>query len=603
MKPVNLKKVFFLPILLSLLILLGVFAFSTYYAKHQEIQEEMARHLEETQDALDNRLASEAKTIAAAINMLSKYQPIQAAWSLKNREALLQIASPFMVKLDEIYGITHFYFHDLDGINFLRVHKPEMHGDVIERFTMREAQKTGQLSSGLELGPLGTLTCRVVLPWTINDQLVGYIEMGTEIDHLLSEIKSIVGEEFYLAIYKDLLVRKQWEAGMRMLGREGNWDQFPSAVIISQTLEVIPKIIGDFLSAEDHVPMETAIGLETHIEGKTYQGGFVPFYDASGDEVGDIVVMYDVTSKTVSAHKHILMIGIICVVVGVLIVIFFWIILGKLELELNEHRYHLNELVEKRTAEIVEVNTQLEQEVSERKQAEEKLQVHQDQLRALASELSLTEERERRQIATELHDSIGQTLAISKIKLGDILNVSSAVDFAEQLEAIMELIEQTIHYTKTLIFELSPPMLYELDFESALEWLTEQIHEQHGVYCSFEDDEKPKPLDDEIRMFMFKAVRELLINAIKHAQSSHIKVSVCKDDGCIRVRVEDDGVGFDASQIGHHISGSRGFGLFNIIERLDYYSGRLEIESQPNHGTRASLVVPLKSHHDSEISK
>ena len=232
------------------------------------------------------------------------------------------------------------------------------------------------------------------------------------------------------------------------------------------------------------------------------------------------------------------------------------------------------------------------QDITERKRAEEKVRLYEEQLRSLISELSLVEEEERRRIATDLHDHIGQILALAKIKLESLREMASSTGLAVPLDQIREMIEQAIQYTRTLTFELSPPILYELGFEAAVEWLTEQIQEQHGILVGFEDDLQPKPMSHELRILLFKAVRELVINIVKHAQARSAKVSIRRDDKHIHVLIRDDGYGFNPFK--DNPSGKmRGFGLFSIRERLKHFGGNFEIESNPGHGTRVTLVAPL----------
>lgn len=231
--------------------------------------------------------------------------------------------------------------------------------------------------------------------------------------------------------------------------------------------------------------------------------------------------------------------------------------------------------------------------ITERKQAEEKIYTYQEQLRSLASELSLIEERERRRIATELHDHISQSLAIAKLRLGSLRELISSVDFVGSLDEIHELIDQTVQYTRSLTFELSPPILYELGLEPALEWLAEQIQEKHGILVNFEDDRQPKPMSEEIRISLFKSVRELLINIVKHAKANQVKVSIRREDNNIQITVEDDGIGFSPSE-DKQLGKIPGYGLFSIHERLKYLGGFLEIESKPGQGTRVTLVAPLE---------
>jgi signal transduction histidine kinase len=240
-----------------------------------------------------------------------------------------------------------------------------------------------------------------------------------------------------------------------------------------------------------------------------------------------------------------------------------------------------------------ELNKTLEQRVVERERAEERLITYQKQLKSLASEVSLTEERERRRIASDLHDSIGQTLVVTKMKLEELREMKISVDVDCLLNDIRQLLEKTIQDTRSLTFELSPPILYELGIEPAVEWLTEQFQE-YGMVIDFVNDKQFKPLDDDMRGLLFKAVRELLVNVYKHAKAQNIKVSIQRDGNNIRIEVEDDGVGFDASGIRFSASKTGGFGLFNMRERVEHLGGHLEVGSQPGDGTQITLVAPLK---------
>jgi PAS domain S-box-containing protein len=231
--------------------------------------------------------------------------------------------------------------------------------------------------------------------------------------------------------------------------------------------------------------------------------------------------------------------------------------------------------------------------ITERKQTEEKLQAYQEQLRSLASQLSLVEERERRRIAINLHDHISQTLAVSKIKLGALREFVSSSFLTEYVDEIRKLIEQIIQYTRSLTFELSPPILYDLGFEAAVEWLGEQILTQHGILFKFKDDGQPKLIDDEARILLYQAVRELLVNVAKHSHARNSMVSIRRDGDIMRITVEDDGVGFDASEIDSYLR-TGCFGFFSIRERLNRIGGCLDIKSEPGHRTRIIIVAPLK---------
>lgn len=235
------------------------------------------------------------------------------------------------------------------------------------------------------------------------------------------------------------------------------------------------------------------------------------------------------------------------------------------------------------------------EDITERKKAEEQLLVYQEQLRRLASELSLSEERLRRRVATEVHDRVGQNLAISKIKLESLRKRTELCECSDILDEVCDLISETIQSARFLTFELSPPVLYELGFEAAVEWLVRQTRERHGIDAEFESDGKVKLLEDNIRVLLFQAVRELLVNVVKHAQASFAKVSVKRDRNNIMINVEDNGVGFDVSKVYAEAVDIGGFGFFSIRERLSYIGGNVEINSTLGQGTCIKLEAPIKT--------
>jgi signal transduction histidine kinase len=166
---------------------------------------------------------------------------------------------------------------------------------------------------------------------------------------------------------------------------------------------------------------------------------------------------------------------------------------------------------------------------------------------------------------------------------------------AKSLNEVIDLIAQTIDVTRSLTFEMSPPVLYELGFEAAIGWLAKQTKQRFGLEVEFADDGKPKPLGTDVRVLLFQAVRELLVNVVKHANARKAKVSTRRGRDRIQITVEDNGVGFDASRTSANASDYTrgGFGLFNIRERLDHIGGSVDIRSRPGRGTRVTLIAPL----------
>lgn len=231
--------------------------------------------------------------------------------------------------------------------------------------------------------------------------------------------------------------------------------------------------------------------------------------------------------------------------------------------------------------------------ISERRAADIRLQEYRVRLQALASELSLAEERERCRIASELHGRTVQSLGLCKIRLGTLREALPRAAERKLAEEIGALLDATIGDIRSLVFELSPPVLYELGFEPAVEWLAERFQQSHGIHCIVEDDRKLKPLAQELRVVLFQAVRELLANVAKHSRAKKVRVSLLRTGRRIEVAVEDDGVGFDAKSNKEPMETAKGFGLFHIQERMRLLGGEAQIESAPGKGARIRLQLPL----------
>lgn len=232
------------------------------------------------------------------------------------------------------------------------------------------------------------------------------------------------------------------------------------------------------------------------------------------------------------------------------------------------------------------------QDVTDRIEAEAERHAYDEKLRSLSAELAATEERERRELATALHDQIGQTLALTKIKLGG-LRESAPPELQGQLSDIRELVNQTVQSIRSLTMELGATVLHELGLEAALASLAEETQKRHGISCKFVDDKQPKPLADPAKIALYRAVRELLMNVVKHAAAKRAEVSVERHGSNLRIRVRDNGVGFVIPAEGFHATGEGGFGIFSIQERLAHLGGSLMVASTPGVGTVATIEAPL----------
>ncbi len=224
-----------------------------------------------------------------------------------------------------------------------------------------------------------------------------------------------------------------------------------------------------------------------------------------------------------------------------------------------------------------------------RKSAQEDVTLYQRRMRALTAELLVAEERERRRLSIDLHDGLSQTIALARIKLG-LLRRSTDAALSKSLDEIDRLIDQANQSARSLTFELSPPVLHDLGLEPAVQWLVENIQARYGIETVFEDDGQLKPADESTRVILFRSIRELLINAAKHASAHRVLVRLMREENRLNAEVEDDGVGMEETTLT-----ARGSGLFSIRERLEHVGGNMSIESVRGRGTKVRLHAPLSS--------
>ena len=216
------------------------------------------------------------------------------------------------------------------------------------------------------------------------------------------------------------------------------------------------------------------------------------------------------------------------------------------------------------------------------------------QLRALSFELAMSEEHERRALAQDLHDDLGQLLAVAKIKLVSLLkSCSCSASEVSLLSEVREMVTRANKSVYTLAFQLSPPLLDERGLLPIFQWLVEEMRAVYGLEVHMQDDGSAKTVDQQASVIIFRAVREMLINVAKHADVTEAELTIERDGNDIVIMVCDQGKGVDfKSLVARPHDG--GFGLVSMRERLSYVGGQVDIDSQPGAGTRVTLRMPLQ---------
>jgi signal transduction histidine kinase len=224
---------------------------------------------------------------------------------------------------------------------------------------------------------------------------------------------------------------------------------------------------------------------------------------------------------------------------------------------------------------------------------EQQLIQPQAQLQALTAALLQAEEQERRRIGQGLHDHIGQILALAKGKLVALPDAALDDNVRDALEEIQNLINQAIKSIRSLTFELSSPVLYELGLNAALHSLGDSLAQEHGFRFQLKSKKHAQPLGEDARFTLYGFAREFLFNVVKHARAQNVTLTVVRETVQLRLTLEDDGMGFDATGAGESFDEQRGFGLFSIRQQLNHIGGSFTVESAPGRGTRIVVTVPL----------
>src|SRR5688572_4204500 len=239
MRP-SLKRNILVPLAFGLVFLLAGFTSLLYFSQWRHLNDDRGHDRMSVERYFNLRIKADADLMSATLFGLARDETLRSAFLARDRAALQAVAQPIFQQLNQQYRITHMYFVMPGKITLLRVHRPEAFGDTIPRVTMDRAVRTGQLAYGLELGRLrGLFTLRVVMPWRDPaGNLIGYLELGQEIQHFSEDLKRVLGVDLFVAIRKEMLDRESWEAGMQMFGRMPSWGQFPEEVLTDRTMDV-----------------------------------------------------------------------------------------------------------------------------------------------------------------------------------------------------------------------------------------------------------------------------------------------------------------------------------------------------------------------------
>ena len=231
--------------------------------------------------------------------------------------------------------------------------------------------------------------------------------------------------------------------------------------------------------------------------------------------------------------------------------------------------------------------------ISQWMSAKKEIEEYQSSLQKLTSEISLIEEKQKKEIAANIHDHLSQSLVISKMRITELEKKTELKNIQKDLQFIKSHVSNALENSRKITYELSPPVLYQLGIVDAIDWYAEETEEKYGIKFQFKTNVDSFKLSDFKSILIFRCIQEAVTNTIKYAEASLITLELIKDKKSVIILIKDNGKGFDTAVLNAGGSSDSGFGLFAVNERIKNMNGILTITSEIKIGTKIKIYVPL----------
>ena len=341
---IRLRFKFLTPIIATLSFSVLVLISVVYFHEHKTIDSGVVQLQSTASNLYQNSIQQNAKALQTVMDVLKTDRELSTALANRDRQRLLQRSAPIYEDINRHYGVTHFYFSAPDRVNLLRVHKPEKYGDTITRQTTLTAQKGGIDAYGVELGPLGTLTLRYVQPWYEEQtrELLGFVELGMEVDRTFDAIQELFELKLFLLINKPYLEQKNWEEGMRTFGRTPDWDRFPQVVVSMHGRQLLPETLSALIRGTDFSKNTSAFNVQ--LEREDQYTIFQPLQDVSGQLVGTMVMYIDTSKVTEQVRNSVIIGSAVVVMAAVALILFFYWFVGRIGERMARNELQLQQM-------------------------------------------------------------------------------------------------------------------------------------------------------------------------------------------------------------------------------------------------------------------
>jgi len=333
-QPRRVKAAFMGSFAVAVVVLMAAFAVAVYLLEANVRDRDLAERSAAVAKLFALKLDKDANLMRAVAHAMTGNTAIAEAFRRADREGLERHGRSLFEMLRTNHRITHLYFTGPDRINLYRFHSPGEHGDEINRASMLQAYTRRQAVHGLELGPLGTLTLRLVMPWRQQDRNLGYIEIGEEIVHLIDEVRNALAVDLVVLVDKRYLEPRQWQRGQQMMQRQGDWQRFATHVALAQTTGQLPNALDDRALAR----LRAGGTVELKDRDRSLHMAMVPLADAGGHHIGELAIMRDITALESTFNGYMAAVALLSLTVAGGVLGIFYVAVSRVERDyLRQH--------------------------------------------------------------------------------------------------------------------------------------------------------------------------------------------------------------------------------------------------------------------------
>ena len=575
LQPKRIKARFIGPLALTLAFIMCVFAVAIYSIETRIRDRDLAERSAAVVKLFAQKLDKDTHKMMATLRAMMINQAMVNAFRQGDRAALAQQGGDLFRSLNAEHKITHLYFIRPDLVSLYRFHSPAAFGDEIQRVTLQQARESQKPAHGLELGPMGTLTLRLVTPWRQDGELLGYLEIGEEIEHLLDEIRHSLAIDLLVLVNKRYLTPEQWQRGLDLMQRSGDWARFGSHAVLAQTAEQLPAALDERLLQQLLAGRAAEIsdfGRSIHLAG-------VPINDAGKRQIGDLVVMRDITALESTFQWSMIAVILISLLAAGVVLGIFYLALDRVERDYRRQHDLEHQLL--------------------RLDSEHRRILQLEKLSAVGTMVG--------GIAHQLNNPLVGVVNLAQLAEREADDPARTRELLREIrsagEDCRDFVKRMLGFSKVSCFESRPTPMAELIEDTVL--LFRQAESRH-LPVAVKLPEEPAVLTVD-PVLMRHALFNLLVNAAQATTDGEGGIEISLERGEDKERslpgwtlaVTDRGRGMPPEVmekifVPFYTTRSDGTGLgLPVVQHVALlHDGQVTVSSEPGHGTRFAIWLP-----------